>query len=69
MEIFLLFPLLICAESTHRFPLHPLCCQRTRGDGGSAAKSFEPCINYLAIFIHLDLKTTRVQTANCTECV
>lgn len=65
--MFLLVPLLICAISTHRFPLHPLCRQRTRGDGGSAAKSFEPSINYLAIFIHLDLETTRVQTADCTE--
>lgn len=48
---------LICAVMTHRFPLHPLCCQRTRGNSGSAAKCLESCINYLAISIHLDLKT------------
>lgn len=55
--LFLMSPL-ICAIMAHRFPLHPLCCQRTRRNGGSAAKCLEPCINYLSISIHLDLKTS-----------
>lgn len=42
--------------NAHRFALDPLSSQGAGGNGGAAAKGFEPSVHNLPIVVHLNLR-------------